>query len=67
LKLAASALSEEKIATLKAILLECPGESPVFLHLGRGKVLRLTDDFCVDINRAVGEIRVAFGHDAVIL
>jgi DNA polymerase III subunit alpha len=67
LKLNANALSEEKIATLKAILLECPGESPVFLHLGRGKVLRLTDDFCVDINRAVGEIRVAFGHDAVIL
>jgi DNA polymerase-3 subunit alpha len=67
LKLPASMLSEEKIGKLKALLLEFPGDSPVFVHLGRGKVLRLSDEFCVDLGRVVGEVRVAFGHDAVIL
>ena len=44
-----------------------PGESPVFLHLGEGKVLRLPDEYRVDLPRVVGELRVAFGHDAVVL
>jgi DNA polymerase III subunit alpha len=35
--------------------------------LGQGKVLRLSDEFNVDIDRAVGELRMAFGHDAVLL
>jgi DNA polymerase-3 subunit alpha len=39
----------------------------VFLHLGDGKVLRLSDHFCVDLAGVVGELRVAFGHDAVLL
>ena len=67
LKLSAHGLSEERIAVLKRILSEHPGESPVYLHLGQGKVLRLADEFNVDIAAAVGELRVAFGHDAVIL
>jgi DNA polymerase III subunit alpha len=67
IKLPAQGLSEERINVLKSILKEHPGESPVYLHIGQGKVLRLTDDFCVDLDRVIGELRVAFGHDAVLL
>ena len=35
--------------------------------IGQGKVLRLADDFCVDLDRVVGELRMALGHDAVVL
>ena len=41
------------------------GASPVVLDLGSGKVLRLTDEYRVDVDRVVPEIRMAFGHDAV--
>jgi len=67
LKLPALSLSEDRIVTLKRLLSEHPGESQVFLHPGEGKVLRLADDYCVDLPRVVGELRVAFGHDAVAL
>ncbi len=65
--LPASALSDERIGRLKTVLAEHPGESPVFLHLGEGKVLRLPDQHRVDLARVVGDLRVAFGHDAVVL
>jgi DNA polymerase-3 subunit alpha len=67
LKLPASMLDENRIDMLKRIVRENPGESRIILHLGQGKVLRLADDFAVDIDRAVGELRVAFGHNAVML
>jgi DNA polymerase-3 subunit alpha len=67
MRLPSVALTEDRIGTLKRVLAEHPGESPVFLHIGDGKVLRLADDFCVDVSRVVGELRVAFGHDAVLL
>ncbi|HRE03032.1 MAG TPA: hypothetical protein PLV68_17165, partial [Ilumatobacteraceae bacterium] len=67
LRLPATGLNEIKIQQLKRILRDHPGESQVFVHLGGGKILRLADEFCVDLDRAVGELRVAFGHDAVIL
>jgi DNA polymerase-3 subunit alpha len=35
--------------------------------MGPGKRFRLPDDVRVDVDRAVGELRVAFGHDAVVL
>ena len=38
---------------------EHPGDSQVFLHLGEGKVLRLPDEFCVDL--AAGGRRAARG------
>jgi DNA polymerase-3 subunit alpha len=66
-RLPAAALTEERIGTLKRVLADHPGPSPVFLHLGEGKVLRLADDYGVDVSRVVGELRVAFGHDAVLL
>jgi DNA polymerase-3 subunit alpha len=65
--LPASALSDERIGRLKTVLAEHPGESPVFLHLGEGKVLRLPDQHRVDLTRVVGDLRVAFGHDSVVL
>ena len=67
LNLPAAVLSEERIDRLKAMLAEHPGESPVYLHLGEGKVLRLPDQHRVDLPRVVGELRVAFGHEAVVL
>jgi DNA polymerase-3 subunit alpha len=67
LNLPAAVLSEERIDRLKAMLAEHPGESPVYLHLGEGKVLRLPDQHRVDLPRVVGELRIAFGHEAVVL
>ncbi len=67
LKLPAATLSEQRIERLKRVLGDHPGDSPVFVHLGEGKVLRLSDQYCVDVSNVVGELRVAFGHDAVLL
>ncbi|MFZ4812168.1 MAG: DNA polymerase III subunit alpha, partial [Ilumatobacteraceae bacterium] len=67
LRIPAAALSELKIHQLRRILRDHPGESAVHLHMGQGKVLRLADEFCVDLDRVVPELRVAFGHDAVML
>ena len=66
LRLPATSLDELKIQRLKRILREHPGDSAVLLDIG-GQVLRLADDFHVDVDRAVGELRMAFGHDAVVL
>ena len=55
------------IQRLKRILRDHPGDSVVLIELGQGKVLRLSDEFRVDIDRAVGELRMAFGHEAVVL
>ena len=43
-----------------------PGASPVVLDLGTERV-RLTDEFRVDLDRVVPEIRMAFGHGAIAL
>jgi DNA polymerase III subunit alpha len=67
INLAPSGLSEQILAQLKALLSEHPGESPVFLHLGDQKVLRLPDHFCVDASTGLaGELRVLLGADAVV-
>ncbi len=67
LRLPSHALDELKIQRLKRILRDHPGESVVEVDIGQAKILRLADEFRVDIDRAVGEIRMAFGHDAVQL
>ncbi len=66
LNLSPNALNEFRIAQLKKVLREHPGDSRVLLHLG-DKVLRLSDEFCVNLERVVGELRIIFGHDAVVL
>jgi DNA polymerase-3 subunit alpha len=60
-------VSEIMIHRLKRILREHPGDSVVTVDIGGGKILRLADEFRVDLDRAVGELRMAFGHDAVLL
>jgi DNA polymerase III subunit alpha len=67
LKLTPTSLNEFRIAQLKKVLREHPGDSRVMLHLGDNKVLRLADEFCVNLERVIGELRVVFGHDAVML
>jgi DNA polymerase-3 subunit alpha len=67
LRVPATSLNELKIHQIRKILRDYPGQSPVYLHIGQGKVLRLADEFCVDLDRVVGELRMALGHDAVVL
>ncbi|MEO6652877.1 MAG: DNA polymerase III subunit alpha [Ilumatobacteraceae bacterium] len=67
LMLPSHSLDELKIQRLKRILRDHPGDSVVQVDIGQGKILRLADDFRVDIDRSVGELRMAFGHDAVLL
>jgi DNA polymerase-3 subunit alpha len=50
---------------LKAIIEEHEGDTPVEIEVAKGQVLRLGEGFQVDPSRAVGELRVAFGHEAV--
>jgi DNA polymerase-3 subunit alpha len=67
LRLPTTSLDELRIQRLKRILRDHPGDSVVHLDIGGGKMLRLSDEFRVDIDRSVGELRMAFGHDAVML
>ena len=67
LLLPSTSLDELKIQRLKRILRDHPGDSVVQIDIGQGKLLRLADEFRVDIDRSVGELRMAFGHDAVML
>ena len=67
LRVPSAALNELKIQRLKRILRDHPGDSVVMLDIGQGKVLRLADEFRVDLDRSVGELRMAFGHEAVLL
>ena len=71
LRLPATSLDELKVQRLKRIIKEHPGESVVMIDLGSmtgtDRVLKLADDYRVDVDRAVGELRMAFGHDAVLL
>jgi DNA polymerase-3 subunit alpha len=66
LKVPVAALTDESVATLKGLLVEHPGDSPVFLHLGE-KVLRLGPTFAVDQSgHLLGELRELFGPDCLI-
>ena len=65
LRIPVSQLDDRRLDRLKAILSEFPGESPVFLDLGDGNVLRLNEQFNVNLGKVIGELRVAFGHDAI--
>ncbi|MEM9039758.1 MAG: DNA polymerase III subunit alpha [Actinomycetota bacterium] len=74
LRLPATSMDELRIRRLKRIIKEHPGDSVVMIDLGptagvgsTRKVLKLADDYRVDLDRSVGELRMAFGHDAVLL
>ena len=60
-------LSEEVLDSLKRLLAEFPGTSEVFVHLGTQQIIRLPDQFAVDVNGGlVGELRVLLGAEAVV-
>ncbi|MEO8692283.1 MAG: DNA polymerase III subunit alpha [Acidimicrobiales bacterium] len=70
LRLSPNAARPELIDELKRLLREHPGPSPVLIQLGdpgqAGKLLRLSDEFCVDTtNGLVAELRVLLGPDAI--
>jgi len=66
LKLPASSLSDDSVTRLKALLLEHPGTSAVFLHID-SLVLRLPPTFAVDqTGQLLGELRVLFGRDCLM-
>jgi DNA polymerase-3 subunit alpha len=67
LRLPSLSLDDHRLDQLKQILSDHPGQSPVILDLGRSRQIRLADDYRVDLDRAVGELRMAFGHEAVLL
>jgi len=61
-------LRDAQVDELKQLLVQHPGESPVFLHLAPGKVLRLPETFCVDTaSGLVAELRVLLGAEAVLV
>jgi len=67
LKVAPSALSEVLIEDLKRLLGEHPGDSPVLLHLGERKVLRLPEAWTVSVGPALlAELRVMLGPTAIL-
>ena len=60
-------LSEDKVAHLKRLLADHPGESPVFLQLGEQQVVRLPERWNVDAtNGLVGQLREALGPTAIL-
>jgi DNA polymerase-3 subunit alpha len=67
LKVSTARLDEQTVSELKRLLERFPGESPVFLHLGDSKVLRLPDQFCVDVTGGIaGELMVLLGQGAIL-
>ncbi len=61
-------LSERTVAQLKKLLIDHPGDSPVFIHLSEFQAVRLGDEFCADYsNGLIPELRVLLGESAVVL
>ena len=65
LRMPLHSITEFRMAQLKKILRDNPGDSMVILHIGDNKVAHLPDDFGVNLDRVVGELRVVFGHDVL--
>ena len=64
--LPAAGLSDGLVDQLKVLLLNHPGNSPVYLHVGT-KVLRLSDQFNVDASRGlIAELRVLLGPNGLV-
>ena len=61
-----AALSDELLSALKGLLVDHPGESQVFLHIGDRQVLRLPDEFLVHATAGLlAELRELLGPDAI--
>ena len=55
----------ERLDDLKTIIAEFPGSSPCKVGLAGGKVFDLGPEHCVDFDKALGPLRVAFGSSSV--
>ncbi len=61
-------LSDALIRKLRAILVDHPGDAPVYIHLSEAKAVRLADQYCVDTsNGLVPDLRVLLGEHAVVV
>jgi DNA polymerase-3 subunit alpha len=65
----ANALTDDRVAKLKAILAAHPGDSPVLVHIAGAEketILRLGDEFRCDArNGLFAELRIIFGTDCI--
>ncbi|MDQ1397626.1 MAG: polymerase subunit alpha, partial [Acidimicrobiaceae bacterium] len=60
-----SRLTDDTVGCLKRLLVDHPGDSPVFLGIG-DKLLRLPDEFNVDSSNGLcAELRVLLGADCL--
>jgi len=67
LNLPTNAVGDVLLHQLKDLLGRFAGESPVFLHLGDRKILRLTDAWCVHVSSPLlAELRVLLGPAAIL-
>ena len=66
IRLATHTLTETTIENLKSLLLEHAGNSPVFIHIGDDKAVRLGSEYNVNLDKVMGPLRVAFGDAAYI-
>ncbi|MDH3294953.1 MAG: DNA polymerase III subunit alpha, partial [Acidimicrobiia bacterium] len=61
-------LSDALIRKLRAILVDHPGDAPVYIHLSEASAVRLADQYCVDTsNGLVPDLRVLLGEHAVVV
>jgi len=60
-----SGFTEQNLAVLKGVIGDYPGASPVKLMLSGGKVFDTGAEFCVDLAKAIGPLRLHFGVHAV--
>jgi DNA polymerase-3 subunit alpha len=60
-----SGFTAEKLDSLKAIIAEFPGLSPIRVQLATGKMFDLGPTGLVDIEKAVGPLRLTFGSQSV--
>ena len=60
-----SGFTEEKLDSLKSIIAEFPGLSPIRVQLVTGKMFDLGPTGMVDIEKAVGPLRLTFGSQSV--
>ena len=66
IRLTAQGITDGLVARLKRLFEEHPGDSKVFLHLGERQVLRLPDNYAVDLGRGlVGELRELLGSASI--
>jgi DNA polymerase-3 subunit alpha len=60
------AVSDQLVTRLRALISEHPGESQVFLHVGK-QVIKLPDKDCVDsASGFLGEVRVLLGAECLL-